>query len=161
MFHKLFALLPSCGDSLNFCHYQRWNHCRLRDLVLQSWARLAMKLSSKWCDRTAVYKDVPGGCWSSWLREGSNSWLSLVSFGRFLGCVLLLWRKKSRSSFWLSLKKVAAMYFQAHVANWTSWVLCLQAVPGFCSSRVSQKQRLFENGMLQSPIQVDFGCVRL
>lgn len=83
-----------------------------------------MKLSSKLCDRPAMSKDVPGGRWSSYLREGNNSWLSFVSFGRVSFCILLLWRKKSRFSIWLSLKKVATVYFQAHVVNCISWVPC-------------------------------------
>jgi len=83
-----------------------------------------MKLSSTLHGGTAMYKDVLGECWSSCLTEGNNSCLSLVSFGRVLFCVLLLWRKKSRLSIWLSLEKVATTYFQACVVNCITWAPC-------------------------------------
>lgn len=66
--------------------------------MLHSRGRQVIKLSSKLCDRTAMYKDVPGGRWNSCLRKGNNSWLSLVSFGRVLFCILLLWRKRRADS---------------------------------------------------------------
>lgn len=101
-----------------------------------------MKLSSKLHDRTAMCKDVSGGHWSSCLRGGNKSWLSLVSFNRVLFCILVLWRKKCWFSIWLSLKKVAAVSGSCCPLHPLGSML--QALPGFSSSRVSQQQGYLE-----------------
>lgn len=82
-------------------------------------------------------------------REGSNSWLSFVSFGRVLflfeGVFLWHWRNKNRFSIWLSLKKVTAMYFHAHDVNSTNWSSCCRPIQISPATNLSQKKRLFED----------------
>lgn len=94
-----------------------------------------MKLSSKLHDRTAMCEDVSGGHWSSCLRGGNKSWLSLVSFNRVLFCILVLWRKKCWLSIWLSLKKVAAVSGSCCPLHPLGSML--QALPGFSSSSLT------------------------
>lgn len=80
------------------------------------------------------------------LRDGNNSLVELgFLWQSFILVWLFLWRNKNRFGIFLSLKKVAAMYFHAHDVNSISWSSCCRPIQTSPAKNFSQKKRLFED----------------
>lgn len=80
------------------------------------------------------------------LRDGNNSLVKLgFLWQSFILVWLFLWRNKNRFGIFLSLKKVAAMYFHAHDVNSISWSSCCRPIQTSPAKNFSQKKRLFED----------------